>query len=85
MKKFTTVIVALILIISLSFSSLAAVGTILNERELFVAAKAERVMFDFLDGTASSYCMEGRSGRDSCTAYGRSADRGFEKSDTGTV
>lgn len=50
MKKFTTVIVALILIISLSFSSLAAVGTILNERELFVAPKAERVMFDFLDG-----------------------------------
>ncbi len=49
MKNFFTSLTVFILIVSLSFSSLAVVGTVLNERELFVAPKAERVMFDFLD------------------------------------
>lgn len=49
MKKIFFSAVTFLLIISLSFSSFASVGTVLNERELFVAPKSERVMYDFFD------------------------------------
>lgn len=53
MKKLTVILISFILIISLPCSSFATVGTVFNERELFVAPKAERVMFDFLDGVVN--------------------------------
>ncbi len=53
MKNVIRAIMVLLLIMSLSLSCFAAVGTQVNPKELFVAPKAERVFYDILDGVVS--------------------------------
>lgn len=52
-KKLLTPVIAIILVFAMTFSCFASVGTVVNERELFVAPKAERVFFDILDEVIS--------------------------------
>lgn len=54
LKKILICLVSLTLVFTMSFSSFAGVGAQVNEKELFVASKAERVVFDFLDDVISS-------------------------------
>ena len=49
MKKIMKTVTVLLLIVALSFSAVAAVGTQVNAKELFVAPEAERVFYDILD------------------------------------
>ena len=48
-KKLFTPLIAALLVFAMTFSAFASVGTEVNARELFVADKAERVIFDVLD------------------------------------
>lgn len=52
-KKALIPIVSILLVFSLTLTSFAAIGTAVNEKDLFVASKAERVFFDFLDSALS--------------------------------
>lgn len=52
-KKALTCFVSIVLILSLTLTSFASVGTTVNEKDLHVASKVERVFFDFLDSTLS--------------------------------
>ncbi len=49
LKKLLTPIVAILLVFAMTFSAFASVGTQVNAKDLFVASKAERVLFDVLD------------------------------------
>lgn len=49
LKKLLTPVIAILLVFAMTFSAFASVGTQVNERDLFVASKAERVVFDALD------------------------------------
>lgn len=53
LKKALTCMVSIMLILSLTLTSFASVGTTVNEKDLYVASKAERVFFDFLDSALS--------------------------------
>lgn len=54
MKRVVRSTVIFLLIMTLSIQCLGAVGTQVNPRELFVAPKAERVFYDFLDSAVSA-------------------------------
>ncbi len=49
LKKTLTPVIAILLVFAMTFSAFASVGTQVKARELFVASKAERVVFDALD------------------------------------
>ncbi len=49
LKKLLTPVIALILVFAMTFSAFASVGTEVKSRDLFVASKAERAVFDALD------------------------------------
>ncbi|MBQ7296053.1 MAG: hypothetical protein IJW86_07655 [Clostridia bacterium] len=49
LKKILTPVIAILLVFAMTFSAFASVGTQVNARDLFVASKAERVVFDALD------------------------------------
>ena len=49
LKKLFIPVIALLLVFAMTFSAFASVGAQVNNRELFVASKAERVIFDALD------------------------------------
>lgn len=49
LKKLFVPVIAILLVFAMTFSAFASVGTQVNARELFVASKAERVIFDALD------------------------------------
>lgn len=53
-KKILAFLLALTLVFSMTFTCFASVGTQVNEKELFVASKAERTVFDLLDSALSS-------------------------------
>lgn len=48
-KKLLTPVIAILLVFAMTFTAFASVGAEVNARDLFVASKAERVVFDALD------------------------------------